>query len=299
MTTISWKTARWCYLYGRDAPAAVCQMSVLRIARMQPTFPSETGRTLSTRLTMKTTKTDRAQVAQVIIAGSTFEGVMFPDGSYGITIQQAHRVVTEGIDPDETQITVYPTHAQRDLKTLLSMDSPFTKEYVSNNSRSQNVLTLEQFWQVLRKLDRKGNPIATAFIDACGENTLQMYLDDAFGIERATKERITWLEVRMAGIVARTSATDALRDALLATGQTPQAFHYIRLTEDLNQAALGFTAAQYKRVHGLETRVNMRERLTKDQLRALEFAEELFVKLLPKSADWQEALSKTIETVSE
>ena len=53
MTTISWKTARWCYLYGRDAPAAVCQMSVLRISRMQLTFPSEARRTLSGELNMK------------------------------------------------------------------------------------------------------------------------------------------------------------------------------------------------------------------------------------------------------
>jgi hypothetical protein len=239
---------------------------------------------------MKTTKTDRAQVAQVIIAGSTFEGVMFPDGSYGITVSQAATLF--GLNASSRQ-------ASKELQRIHHKEFNASKEYLQGESHAQGTVSLEWFEAAIIEAAIKGNVAAQGFARAAVGNTLQMYLDDAFGIERATKERITWLEVRMAGIVARTSATDALRDALLATGQTPQAFHYIRLTEDLNQAALGFTAAQYKRVHGLETRVNMRERLTKDQLRALEFAEELFVKLLPKSVDWQEALSKTIETVSE
>lgn len=246
----------------------------------------------------KTTKTNRAQVATVTIAGQKFQGVMFPDGSYGITIQQAHQTLTEGLSQDKSHISIHQNNAQRDLKALLGKENPFIKEHVENHARSQNILSLSQFWQLIRKLDRKGNPRAEAFVDACGETTLEMYLDVAFNVEREAKERVTWNEVRAAGILTRNKATDALRDYMHSIGEVPEAKHYIQLTEALNKAVLGFTAAQYKKAHGLETKTNMRELLNQQQLKALDFAEELFVRLLHRTNDFKVALAQTIETLA-
>jgi len=246
---------------------------------------------------MKTTKTNRAQIAPVTIAGTEFQGVMYPDGEYGITLQQTHRTLTTGLTSAQSKISVRPDHAQRSLERLLGKDSVFASEYIENNPRTQRTLTIPQFWGVLRKLDRLGNPVASAFIDACGETTLEMYLDVAFGIEKDARERVLWNEMRAAGILARNNATDALRDHLLSIGVTPQAHHYIRLTELLNKAALGFTAQEYKLTYNLPTKTNMRDFLSKEHIKALEFAEELFVRRLNKTNEWTVALQQTVELI--
>lgn len=237
----------------------------------------------------KTTKTNRAQVATVTIAGQKFQGVMFPDGSYGITIQQAATVL--GIE-------AHDKHAASNLKRIHSKGYEAHREYVETESRPQGTVSLDWFSEALAEAAFKGNQTAQAFVRACTTTTLEMYLDVAFNVEREAKERVTWNEVRAAGILTRNKATDALRDYMLLIGEVPEAKHYIHLTESLNKAVLGFTAAQYKKAHGLETKTNMRELLNQQQLKALDFAEELFVRLLHRTNDFKVALAQVKETLA-
>jgi hypothetical protein len=188
------------------------------------------------------------------------------------------------------------TKASVSLQRLHSKDFNGTKEYLQGESHSQGVVSLEWFEAAIVEAALRGSPTAQAFVRASVGNTLTMYLDDAFGVERATKERITWREVRMAGIMVRNSATDAIRDHFLALGKQAQAHHYIQATEALNRSALGFTAVEYKKAHGLETKTNMRELLSQKQLKSLDFAEELFARLLRRAGDFKVALNQACQT---
>ena len=68
---------------------------------------------------------------------------MFPDGSYGITLQQAHRQLTEGLEKGETHISNRPDNAQIALKALLGKDSSLVSGYAETHSGTQNILTLD------------------------------------------------------------------------------------------------------------------------------------------------------------
>ena len=80
---------------------------------------------------MKTTKTNRAVVTPVTIAGQDFEGLMFPDGSYGISLSQAATLL---------EIKAPKTSFASRLKRIQPEGYETTKNYVSGVSRASFAL---------------------------------------------------------------------------------------------------------------------------------------------------------------
>lgn len=132
---------------------------------------------LSTLKSM-TNKILTAEIAKVKIGVLEFEGLRFPDGSYGIDVFQVAELFSIPIK-----------NAAREFKDLLGVGFQLIQAKTSLNSKPVNVLTLYQFEVLIVELSSKGNSQAKAFqLALIGLSTHQLYCD-SFGVYFVADER--------------------------------------------------------------------------------------------------------------
>ena len=129
----------------------------------------------------------KAEITQVKVGPLSIEGLMSENGDFGVAVPQV-----ASLD------FVRHNQASRDLKALLGAGFRFDKWKTPLNSKAVNVIPLDNFQDLIRALDKKGNPAASAFVDAMFGLSMHQLFCDAFGQKFEAEDRQRWLEARMA-----------------------------------------------------------------------------------------------------
>lgn len=196
-------------------------------------------------------KYSKAEVANVDFAFAQTEGLMFSDGSYGIGVRQANECL---------KFVGSHRNANRAVKSLLGEGYTGIRMATELNSNKAYVLTLDQFKQLIRELDKRGNPVASAFVDAMITEAIERRFDHAFNVKRSEEERNERAKLRMSRLLARSSWTDTLKQRHTDLyGFPPSSEQYKQWTGMVNLAL-------FKRWHFYCDRDNM----TTDQQRIIE-----------------------------
>jgi len=169
----------------------------------------------------------KAIIAQIDFGFTQIEGLMLPDGSYGISITQAQRLLV---------FSSSPHLALKSLKVLLGKGFEPTKVKTELSNNPANVLTITQFTKLVTELAIiKQNPTAIAFLRASAEETIERRFDLAFNQKVEESERNERLALRMKRLLARHQWTDTLRDRHLALyGVKPNPDQYKNWTVKVN-----------------------------------------------------------------
>ena len=127
-----------------------------------------------------------ASVTQVNIGPIAIEGLMSENGDFAIAVPQ---MVALDLVP--------PNRSAKQLESALGVPFQSHKLKTEINPKAINAITLDTFQSVIRALDKKGNPAASAFVDAMFGLSLHQVFADAFGIKFEAEERQRWLTERL------------------------------------------------------------------------------------------------------
>jgi len=158
----------------------------------------------------------KAIVAKIDLGFVQFDGLMLPDGSYAIAIPQIADLLQTSRNT-----------ASRDFKRLMGDGFKASHERTEFNTNPVNVVDLATFRQIIRVMDRQGNPIASALIDVFIQESIDRRYDTAFGKKVSESERNQILAQRMKRLLARRAWTDLLQDRHIqcyGTKPTPKQF---------------------------------------------------------------------------
>lgn len=161
--------------------------------------------------------TSKAVVATVDLGFANIDGLMLPDGSYVASI------------PQLADIKLIPSgRSIKQLESLCGMTFQSHQKIKSDlHPKAVNIIGLSDLSKLIRQLDKQGNLIARAFVDAILEEGLERRFDKAFGKQVEESERNKLLALRMKRILARKLWTDILRDrstALFGVSPTPDKY---------------------------------------------------------------------------
>jgi hypothetical protein len=150
---------------------------------------------------------------------------MLPDGQYAIAVPQA-------ADLFERSRSV----ASRDFKRLLGARFESSKMTTEFNQAPVNVISISVFRLLVRELDKQGNQIATALVDAFFEESIERRFDTAFEKKVSETEYNQRLVLRMSRLMARHAWTDILRDRHIQVfGAKPSPNQFKQWTIKANQ----------------------------------------------------------------
>jgi hypothetical protein len=163
--------------------------------------------------------TTKAIIAQIDFGFTQIEGLMLPDGSYGIAVAQANTLLEfSGRNKDAT----------RALKPILGKDFEGRKVKTELNSNAIYVLTIGQFSDLIFELATKhNNSVAIALLKASMQETIERRFDIAFNQRVEESERNERLALRMQRLLTRKTWTDVLQDRhleLYGTKPVPNQF---------------------------------------------------------------------------
>ena len=97
-----------------------------------------------------------AEIAQVKVGAIEFQGLKFPDGSYGIAVPQIANLFSISVN-----------HASRDFKALLGCDFQYIQAKTSLNPKAVKALTLYDFEKLTLELAfKKQNVVAESLVRA-------------------------------------------------------------------------------------------------------------------------------------
>jgi hypothetical protein len=143
----------------------------------------------------------KAEITQVSIGKFVaLEGLMNENGDFGVAVPQTASLFQ--IDSNQ---------ASRNLKALLGTGFQFDKWKTPLNPKAVNVIPLEQFQELVRALDKKGNVAASRFVDAMLGLSLHQLFCDAFGLKFEKDDRQRWVSSRLTIKVDFKELTDHLK----------------------------------------------------------------------------------------
>lgn len=129
--------------------------------------------------------TQKAKIAKVKIGNIEIEGMMLPNGCFGISVPQ----IAELFGANKN-------YASQELKRLCGKGFRPHKIATELGNQKINWISLEDFEFVMMKLDRSGNQKAQQFRDELIGLSLQQLWSDAFNIKFEKEERQLWLKER-------------------------------------------------------------------------------------------------------
>ena len=152
---------------------------------------------------------------------------MLPSGEYAIAVSQI-----------AAQFSVSPTNATKTVKALLGKDSQLFRKVSSDlNNRPVNTIGIEDFKTFVFRLSQKGDPVATAFVEAMIKEGLERRFNTAAGVKVSEAEYNAALKQRMERVTARKEWTDIIRDrSLELTGRPAPSHVFSGLTREVNMA---------------------------------------------------------------
>lgn len=130
----------------------------------------------------------KAIVAKVQFGTFEIDGLLFPDGSYGIALSQAWLIIEEKVARQKNEL--------RQSKALLGKDFQPVKASTELNPNKAYVLSLLDFERLLAKADRAGHKGAQDLRDGLVGLSLHQLFCDAFGVKFDAEQRQEWLEER-------------------------------------------------------------------------------------------------------
>lgn len=171
----------------------------------------------------------KAIVAQVQIGLITIEGLMAPNGDFGVGVSQ----IAEHFSLDKTIAT-------REVKSLLGKGLQLDKWKSELNSNPVNVISIKDFKKLVRALDRKGNILAEALTDALLEESIERRFARAFNVKFDEDEAEKRLALRMGRIISRFAWTDVIKKRhYQITGRYPSSDYYRSCTIMVNKKLFG------------------------------------------------------------
>jgi hypothetical protein len=142
-----------------------------------------------------------------------------------------------------------------------------------------NIISLEDFSKVIYELQKKGNPVADAFLRALIIEGIERRFDKAFGNFVEEQERNSRIQLGMERILARTEWTDILmKRSLELYGVKPKAEDYRRWTIYVNKMLFGQPHFQCDR----DNMTEWQQRLIKSFETTASFKAERYPKATPE-----------------
>lgn len=199
----------------------------------------------------------KAQIATINLGFTEFDGLMMPDGSYGIAVPQVALLI---------QST--PNYASQQFKRLMGEDFSPHKSSIEGTKAQVNTIDLRTFTKLLYALAKGGNPIADALVEALLEESFERRYDTAFNKKVSEAEYNAKLNLRFERLLARRGWTDILRDRhIQCFGKKPKPNQFRGWTVEVNEAL-------FSRKHFNCNRDNMEE----EQQRIIKSFEEMAVR---------------------
>ena len=131
--------------------------------------------------------TEKARVATVQLGNLETEGLMFPDGSFGIAVSQISRLMPNLITPN---------NATRTVKSLLGKTSSLLKTKSDLAKREVNYISLKELEEVIVEGSIQGNPEAQVLNKQLVGLSLTQLWSDAFEVKFEQEQRVQYLKNR-------------------------------------------------------------------------------------------------------
>lgn len=181
--------------------------------------------------------TKRAVTAKVDLGFAIIDGLMLPNGDFAVGMPQVSEV-----------FQFSNTHSSRDIKSLLGKDFQFTKIKSDLHPKAVNILTLDQFKEVIKVLAGRGNKIALEFVNAIIDEGLDRRFNRAFDIKVTEDEYNEKIKFRVLRVEARLEWTDVLMKRHLEIfGCKPEPKQYAYWTKRVNMFLFGQPNFNYDR----------------------------------------------------
>ena len=209
----------------------------------------------------------RAVIAIVKMGPLEFEGLMLEDGTFAVAI------------PQLAALNLVPKNLSlKRLETLLGMVFPSPKKVKTElNSKAVNCISLSDFEQVLRTLNKRGVAAAVDIVGGLLGMSLAQLFSDAFGVKFDEEDRQALWERRLAGKVVRRGVTDSIKDfnVLHNKSDVYRKFIYSNVSDALNVALFGKKAKELREERGVETNELLRDSHSVEDLTKIEKIELL------------------------
>ena len=216
--------------------------------------------------------------------------LLMPDDTFAITVSQASSQVLPSCAVNSTTKTPLSTR----LKRLHSKGFTPSKEYLEGSPDKQGCVSLDWFSDAVTEAAFKGNPHCQNLVREANRTSWRMRAQIAHGIEVDAVKEVQWQDARIESKRARLAFTQAVQGYIAAHGITDPYF-YARRTNEIYQVVMGQPCKELKAARGLGKKDSLRDTLTKDELRSLEFAEELYGRTLAVTGNLNEALTRVFE----
>ena len=146
--------------------------------------------------------TIKAQIATICIGNIEIEGLLLPDGNFGISLQQLRQLAY----PSTSQ-----NNALRELKSACGKDFQLLRAYTELSNNPQWIINLDQLNFCLTELAFKGHKEARDLVRLLSGLSLQQLFSDAFGIKFEQEDRQRWLKLRQSTKETFRPLTDELQ----------------------------------------------------------------------------------------
>jgi hypothetical protein len=221
----------------------------------------------------------KAEVTQVKIGNLEIEGLILPDGSFGVAVPQIANLFSWFQD-DQNQ-------AFKKLKRLMGEGFKTTKCKTVFNKNATSYVTLNVFTEIVKKLakEKKQQDAFDFLMDLAGLSLEQLF-SDAFGIKFEKEERQEFLKQRQEGKVVRRTWTDAVKDWITAhedeLTDNDKKFVWVHISDGLNKGLFGRTSKQLKQDWKLKPNQQIRDYMSVQELKYVEDIEDLAMRILDK-----------------
>jgi len=240
---------------------------------------------------MSNSNTIKAQVAKVEIGQQEIEGLLLPDGTYAIAVEQIWNL----FGSENDSVLKSQKYASQTLKRLAPQgfqNSHRVKVPDLQNGNARNsclVIPIEGFEIVLAKLDRAGNIKAQDFRDNMVGLSIRQCFADAFNEKFEQEERQEWLTERQESKQVRLKLTDAIKWYIENFGdllsENERKFLYVHVSNSINMALFGRCASKIKKDWNLGKNDLIRDYLEPDELRLYEQAEDTVCRLIYRTTN--------------
>lgn len=188
-------------------------------------------------MTENNSTTKKAVTAKVNLGFAVIDGLMLPNGDFAVAVPQVCEI-----------FSFLNKNASRDIKSLLGDSFQFLKTKSDLNSKAVNILTLDQFKQVIKVLAGRGNKIALAFVDAIFDEGLDRRFNRAFDIKTSEDEYNERIKFRVLRVETRLEWTDVMMKRHIEIyGCKPEPKKYAYWTKRVNMALFGVPNFNYDR----------------------------------------------------
>jgi hypothetical protein len=219
-------------------------------------------------MTQKESKV-KAVIATVKVGHLEFEGLMLPDGTFGISLSQ---IVALNLVP--------PNRSLKQIQSLYSITFPSHRKVKSVlNSKEINFIGLQDFEKLLLKAAIKQNPLAIQLMENLVGLSLHQLFCDAFEQKFEKEDRQEYLKVRQEGKEIRREFTDYCQKYCDDNHKSDiyRKFIYSNCTDCLYKALFGRKASKLQEDWKCP---KVRDAMTKRELRLVENVEDLAGRLI-------------------